>query len=64
MSDITFESVKTEIIKRLHNDAKRMERDAIQLESEGVLHKMHERMSMAASLRVAANYLDGVQGPG
>ena len=46
-------------IKRLHDDAGRLEAESAALLVQGKLHDAHTRIDTARCLRVAANYMDG-----
>ncbi len=52
--------IRNKIIRELHEAASKKETEAIKLK-EINLHQMHKEMEFARALRIAANFLDGVQ---
>jgi hypothetical protein len=54
--------IKSEIIKKLHDDATEMEKEGICLMVKGAIDKAYGKFEFSQSLRIAANYLDGVDG--
>jgi len=49
-----------DVITQLHKEAELIEKEAILLYNNKDLHKMHIKIDLARSLRMVANYLDGV----
>jgi hypothetical protein len=48
-----------EAIRHMHNEASKLEKEAIPLMTEGFLHDGYCKLEISHALRVAANYCDG-----
>lgn len=64
LSDDTHFRHREKIIANLHEDAKEIEKSAQSFFAEGKLEQAYGKSNLSQSLRVAANYLDGVSGSG
>ena len=56
------ELARQEVIKKMHGDAEEIERKGMSEWLLGHTGKAHELWDVSRSLRVAANFVDGVQG--
>lgn len=48
-----------ESIRHLHDEAAKLEKDAMPLMADGFLHDAYCKLEISHALRVAANYCDG-----